>query len=111
MLEIMTLEELHECYTANIRRLRSEAGMSQGELAERMHLSEKYLSAIETGKKWGSFETLHSFSIAFGVEPYELFLPKADSLSYDAKRTKTLMKSLRRNLNEMLDSVELFLAE
>lgn len=107
----MTLEELHDCYTANIRRLRAEADMSQSEFAERIHLSEKYLSAIETGKKWDSFETLHSIAAALSVEPYELFLPKADSLSYDAKRTKVLMKSLRRNLNEMLDSVETFLAE
>lgn len=107
----MTLEELHDCYTANIRRLRVEAGLSQGELAEKIHLSEKYLSAIETGKKWGSFETLHAIAAALAVEPYELFLPKSAALSYDVKRTKVLMKSLRRNLNEMLDSVEQFLAE
>ena len=85
--------------------------MSQGELAERVRLSEKYLSAIETGKKWGSFETLHAIAAAFSVEPYELFLPKTDAVSYDAKRTKALMKSIRRNLNEMLDSLEQFLAE
>ncbi len=102
---------MHGCYTANIRRLRAEAGMSQSELAEKIQLSEKYLSAIETGKKWGSFETLHSIATALSVEPYELFLPKADAVSYDTKRTKELMKSLRRNLNEMLDSLEKFLAD
>lgn len=107
----MTLEELNDNYTANIKRLRAEKNMSQGELAEKIHLSEKYLSAIETGKKWGSFETLNAIATALSVEPYELFLPKADSISYDTKRTKELMKSLRRNLNEILDSLEKFLAE
>lgn len=52
-----------------------------------------------------------SFSEALSVQPYELLLPKAEVLSYNAKRTKELMKSLRRNLNEMLDSVEIFLGE
>lgn len=108
---VMTINELNEYYTTNIKRLRAEKNLSQNELAEKIHLSEKYLSAIETGKKWGSFETLLSLAEALSVEPYELLLPKAEVLSYNTKRTKQLMKSLRRNLNEMLDSVEIFLEE
>ena len=102
----MTIKELNEYYITNIKRLRLEKNLSQNELAEKIHLSEKYLSAIETGKKWGSFDTLLALSEALSVQPYELLLPKAEVLSYNAKRTKELMKSLRRNLNEMLDSVE-----
>lgn len=107
----MTIKELNEYYSSNIKRFRLEKNLSQNELAEKLHLSEKYLSAIETGKKWGSFDTLLALSEALSVEPYELLLPKAEVLSYNTKRTKELMKSLRRNLNEMLDSVELFLED
>ena len=95
----MTIKELNEYYITNIKRLRLEKNLSQNELAEKIHLSEKYLSAIETGKKWGSFDTLLALSEALSVQPYELLLPKE------------LMKSLRRNLNEMLDYVDIFLGE
>lgn len=105
----MTIKELNNCYTTNIKRLRIEQNLTQNDLAEKIHISEKYLSAIETGKKWGSFDTLLALSEALSVEPYELLLPKTEILSYNTKRTKELMKTLRKNLNEMLDSVEMFL--
>lgn len=107
----MTTDELNECYIANIKRLRTERNLTQGELAEEIHLSEKYLSAVETGKKWGSFDTLVALANAFSVEPYELLLPKPEVLTYNTQKTKELMKRLRRNLNEMIDSLELFLRE
>ena len=105
----MTIKELNNCYTTNIKRLRIEQNLTQNDLAEKIHISEKYLNAIETGKKWGSFDTLLALSEALSVEPYELLLPKTEILSYNTKRTKELMKTLRKNLNEMLDSVEMFL--
>ena len=107
----MNIDELKTCYTSNIKRLRLEKDLSQSSLAEKVHLSEKYLSAIETGKKWGSFDTLVSLVEAFSVEPYELFLPKSEVLSYNVRKTKELMKNLRRNLNEMLDYLEKFLED
>lgn len=74
-------------------------------------ISPGFLSDIENGKKWGSFETLIAIANALEVEPYELLLPPQTSISYDTKRTKDLMNRLRKNLGEVVDTLEDFLGE
>ena len=107
----MNEEELKKIYVSNIRKLREARGLTQFQLAEKAHITEKYLSAIETHKKWGSFETLVSLANALEVEPYELLLPPQTNISYDTKRTKDLMNRLRKNLGEVVDTLEDFLGE
>ena len=91
--------------------LREEKGFTQAQLAEKVGIAEKYLSALERGNKWGSFETLISLANALDVEPYELLLPKKETLNYDNRRTKQLMKRFRSSLNDLVDAVESFLEE
>ena len=80
-------------------------------IAEKADISPSFLSDIENGKKWGSFETLVALANALEVEPYELLLPPQTSISYDTKRTKDLMNRLRKNLGEVVDTLEDFLGE
>lgn len=107
----MNLEELRTIYTENLKQLRASKKLSQTELSEKIHISEKFYSDIETGRKWGSFETIVDLANAFEVEPYELFLPKGTVISHNEKRTKELMKRLRNNFSELVDTMEEFLAE
>lgn len=88
-----------------------QKNFSQETLAEKAEISPSFLSDIENGKKWGSFETLASLANALEIEPYELLLPSQTSISYDTKRTKDLMNRLRKNLGEVLDTLENFLKE
>ena len=83
--------------------------MTQDALSEKIGLNEKYISAIETGAKWGSFDTLISLANALNVEPYELLLPNGKEVSVDTRKTKELMVRFRTNLNELVDTVEEFL--
>ena len=101
--------ELKQIYGRNIKRLREERKMTQDALSEKIGLNEKYLSTIETGAKWGSFDTLISLANALNVEPYELLLPNGKEVSIDSRRTKELMVRFRTNLNELVDTVEEFL--
>ncbi|MDD7417236.1 MAG: hypothetical protein SPI86_08460 [Treponemataceae bacterium] len=48
---------------------------------------------------------------ALEVEPYELFLPQGSAISHNERRTKELMKRLRTNFSELVDTMEEFLAE
>ena len=107
----MEIKELHEIYSENIKRFRTQKGLKQDVLAEKVDLSEKYISDLETGRRIGSFETLVSLANALEVEPYELLLPPQTSISYDTKRTKDLMNRLRKNLGEVIDTLEDFLGE
>ena len=107
----MTEEILKQVYGRNIKSLREQAKLTQSQLAEKIGLAEKYLSALERGANWGSFATLISLANAFGVEPYELLLPPNQVVNYDSRRTKQLMSRFRTNLNELVDTVEDFLEE
>ena len=107
----MNIKELKAVYTANLRTLRTQKKLSQAEISEKVHITEKFYSDIETGRKWGSFETIVDLANAFGVEPYELFLPAGSVISHNERRTKELMKRLRANFSELVDTMEEFLKD
>ena len=105
----MNIKELKAVYTANLKTLRTQKKLSQAEISEKVHITEKFYSDIETGRKWGSFETIVDLANAFEVEPYELFLPAGSVISHNERRTKDLMKRLRANFSELVDTMEDFL--
>ncbi len=105
----MDFEEFKKIYSENIKSKRIEEGIKQDKLAEKIGLTEKYISDLETGRRAGSLETLLLLANALDVEPYELLLPPKTNLSYDTKRTKDLMKRLRSNVGELLDTLDEYL--
>ena len=107
----MNVQELKETYTANLRAFRKSQNLNQAQISEKVGITEKFYNDIETGRKWGSFETIVDLSTALGVEPYELFLPVSSVISHDERRTKDLMKRLRSNFSELVDTMEAFLAK
>ena len=106
---MMNIKELKAVYMANLKTLRTQKKLSQAEISEKVHITEKFYSDLETGRKWGSFETIVDLANAFGVEPYELFLPSGSVISHNERRTKDLMKRLRANFSELVDTMEEFL--
>ena len=108
---MMNIKELKAVYTANLKTLRTQKKLSQAEISEKVHITEKFYSDIETGRKWGSFETIVDLANAFGVEPYELFLPAGSVISHNERRTQDLMKRLRANFSELVDTMEDFLKD
>lgn len=108
---MMNIKELKAVYTANLKTLRTQKKLSQAEISEKVHITEKFYSDIETGRKWGSFETIVDLANAFGIEPYELFLPQGSVISHNERRTQDLMKRLRANFSELVDTMEEFLKD
>ncbi|MBQ3800137.1 MAG: helix-turn-helix transcriptional regulator [Treponema sp.] len=107
----MTIEDLRAIYTVNLKTMRTGKKLSQAELSEKVGITEKFYNDIETGRKWGSFETIVDLANALSVEPYELFLPAGSVISHNERRTKDLMKRLRSNFSELVDTMEEFLAD
>lgn len=103
--------ELGKLYAENIRRIRLAKNLSQEKLAELAKVSPPYISEIENQKKVGKFNTIAAIANALGVEPYELFLPVGRTIGHNERRTKDLMKRLRANFGELVDTMEAFLAE
>jgi transcriptional regulator with XRE-family HTH domain len=57
-----------------LRALRRLRGLTQAELAERAHLSEKHYQALETSVRANpKLETLHALAVALDVHPAALF--------------------------------------
>ena len=107
----MNGNELSKIYAENIRRIRILKGLSQEQLADLSQVTPPYISEIENQRKIGSFETIAAIANALEVEPYELFLPQGTVVSHNEKRTKDLMKRLRANFSELVDTMEDFLAD
>ncbi len=69
----------------NLKRARSEQGLTQQDLAERCELSTNYLATVEIGGKFPSADTLEKLSTALGLKPYQLFLEEGDVEGFDRK--------------------------
>jgi transcriptional regulator with XRE-family HTH domain len=67
----------------NLKRARSEQGLTQQDLAERCELSTNYLATVEIGGKFPSADTLEKLAVALGLKPYQLFLEEGDVEAFD----------------------------
>jgi transcriptional regulator with XRE-family HTH domain len=70
----------------NLRRLRTERGVSQGRLAAKMKMDRAYLSEIENGHRKPTVDLLDKLAEALEVPLHELFLPPKP----DAQAPKSL---------------------
>lgn len=104
-----TTDEIIKIYASNIKRIRLQKHVTQAFMAEKIGISDKYWSDIETGRKPCSLDTLVAIANALDVELYELFLPENKTISYDTRRTQVVMKTLKDSFSEMVDSLSSFL--
>lgn len=104
-----SIEEIIKIYADNIRRERNNKKVTQSVMAEKIGITEKYWSDIETGRKPCSLDTLVAIANALEIEPYELLLPENKAITYDTRRTKIVMKQLKDNFSEMVDTLSNFL--
>lgn len=108
---MITMEEIVKTYAGNIRRSRQNKKVTQAVMADKIGITEKYWSDIETGRKPCSLDTLVAIANALEIEPYELFLPENKAVNYDTRRAKIVMKQLKDNFSEMVDTLGQFLEE
>ena len=74
-----------------LRQLRTLSSLSQEIAAERMGISQTYLSALERGRKFPTAEVLEKIASVFQVEYYELFLNPASVVGIDPLSTDSFV--------------------
>ncbi|MGE3262025.1 MAG: helix-turn-helix domain-containing protein [Bacteriovoracia bacterium] len=79
------MKTVSECLGENIKRLRQERDLTQGEFAKRAKLSTSFLQNIEAGKKWVGPETITTLAKTLKVSESELFRDCAEKVSPDPK--------------------------
>ncbi len=66
-------EDVRRTVGRNVRRLRTAAGLSQAELAERMGVDRAYVSGLELGQRNPTIVTLWHITKALGANLRTLF--------------------------------------
>ena len=87
----MSLEELKAVFAANLISRRQQAGLTQAELAERIHYSDKSVSKWERAEALPDAAVLKSLSQIFGVSVDWLLESHDKWESEEAKRKKNVV--------------------
>lgn len=97
------ISELHALFSANAKRLREAAGISQTELARLTGLTHNFIYDIEKGNKGVSFDTLGKLSKVFDVEPYQFFVNSAQCLNGDKQPFIGFIETINKKVNNIFD--------
>ena len=94
--------EIKKVFTTNIKKYRILNNMTQTELAIEADLSVGFLCDLESGKKWGTLETMSKLATALHIKPYQLLMPEEN------KNTETNINEdlhqLSQNLKQSIDN-------
>ena len=80
-------------------------------MSDKTGITKKYQSNIETGRKSYFLDTLVAIANALEIESYEVLLLEDKTVNYDIRRAKIVMKQLKNNFSEMVDTLGQFLEE
>lgn len=61
-------------FGANVKKYRTQAGLSQEAFAEKCGLHRTYISAVECYRRSISLENIQRIADALGIETYKLFV-------------------------------------
>lgn len=89
----------------NVQRLRKKNNLTQTELAEKIGISQKHLSDIETGTKFPSSGIIEKLAHELNVQVSILF-GGSDAYDISNKVTALVMNNLQPKLNLIFNDVE-----
>ena len=104
------VEKLRRVLSKNLKRYRSEMGLSQEKLAELVALSDQTINDIEGCRTWVSDKTLVKLARALKVEVYQLICPKTEAeklfpVRIPADVLYELRSSLEKDMARRFDEV------
>ena len=94
--------EIKRIFTSNIKKYRALNGLTQMQLAEEADISVGFLCDLESGKKWGTLETMAKLAKALHVKPYQLLMPEEEK--NNAVNIHEDLSELAQNLKQTIDS-------
>ena len=96
-------QTIQQLFGRNVQKFRKQAGLTQEQLSERLGISQKHLSIIETGTQFASATLIAKLSETLQVTPADLFGgTSSDELKQQMGNvTATLMTFLANELTRM----------
>ena len=90
-----------KAYASRIKELRTDKGLTQEQLAEKIGISINYLAKIETGKQTGTIDLAIDFAMYFDVSLDDLLLGKNEFNG----STKQKLRAVINYLSSLEDSL------
>ena len=81
----------------NIKRLRLEKGITQEQLSEKLGISQKHLSIIETGTQFASASLIERICEELEVSPADLFGGSDDEILNEIRKTRKMILDFLAN--------------
>ena len=93
---------LRSLFSRNLKRLRSNANISQVKLADAANLTHNFINDIENGKKWVSAESMARLATALKAEPYQFFLSDAKWNSQGAEMFSLYLTDFENSMRKIM---------
>ncbi len=81
----------------NVKKYRKQAGLTQEQLSEKLGVSQKHLSIIETGTQFASASLIGRISEVLKVSPADLFGGSSDEVLNEIKFMRETIVSMLMN--------------
>ena len=80
-----------QLFGENVKKYRKQAGLTQEQLAERLEVTQKHLSIIETGTQFASATLIGNIADVLQVTPGDLFGGSSDEIKKEIHRTQAIL--------------------
>lgn len=109
-------DDIPQLFGKNVQKYRKELGLTQEQLSEKLKISQKHLSIVETGTQFASASLIGRIARELNVSPAMLFGGSRNDINYDEVNSiVTMMQTIIQNnmagLESRLDRIEKLLQE
>ena len=87
-------------FANNVKKYRTESGLSQEAFAEKAGLHRTYISAIEREKRSIALDNVQKIADALEIETYLLFIEETEKTNYDSKENNTITQIMHEQKNK-----------
>lgn len=109
-------DDIPQLFGKNVQKYRKELGLTQEQLSEKLKISQKHLSIVETGTQFASASLIGRIARELNVSPAMLFGGSRNDINYDEVNSiVTMMQTIIQNnmagLESRLDRIEKMLQD
>lgn len=103
-------ESIPRLFGRNVRKFRKERKLTQEQLSEKLGISQKHLSIIETGAQFASASLIGRISEVLEVSPGDLFGGSSDEIKKALEKSRaivmtTLVNEMRRYYSMLSEEI------
>lgn len=84
-------ESIPRLFGRNVRKYRKERGFTQEQLSEKLGISQKHLSIIETGTQFASASLIERLCVELAVSPADLFGGSNDEILREIRKSRDMI--------------------